>query len=72
MVVAWGRKSYLGPAATSSLCTYLITRRLGCRMSQRFHLAVSEVLLGNEYFMCKRVGTKMRYEKILFRSSASC
>ena len=28
---------------------------------------------GNEYFMCKRVGAKMRvYEKILVRSSASC
>ena len=41
-------------------------------MSLRFHLVVSEVDPGNEYFMCKRVGTKIRYEKILLRSSASC
>ena len=41
-------------------------------MSLRFDLVVSKVNPGNEYFMCKRVGAKMRYEKILLRSSASC
>ena len=38
-------------------------------MSLRFHLVVSEVKSGNEYFICKRVGAKMKYEKILLRSS---
>ena len=41
-------------------------------MSLRFHLIVSEVYLGSEYFICKRVGAKMRYEKILFRATMSC
>ena len=43
-------------------------------MSLRFRLVVSEVDPGNEYFMCKRAGAKIRYEKILLtlRSSASC
>ena len=41
-------------------------------MSLRFHLVVSEVDPGNEYFMCKRVGAKMRFEKFLLRSSSSC
>ena len=34
-------------------------------MSLRFHIVVSEVDPGNEYFMCKRVGAKKRYKKIL-------
>ena len=33
---------------------------------------VSEVDPGNENFMCKRVDAKLRYEKILIRSSTSC
>ena len=41
-------------------------------MSLIFHLVVSEVDPGNEYFMCKREGVKMKYEKILLRFSASC
>ena len=41
-------------------------------MSLRFHVVVCEVDPGNEYFMCKRVGAKMTYEKILLRSSARC
>ena len=41
-------------------------------MSLRFHLVASEVDPGNEYFMFKRVGAKMRFEKFLLRSSASC
>ena len=41
-------------------------------MSLRFHLVVSEVDPGNEYFMCERVGAKMRYEKILLRYSTIC
>ena len=42
-------------------------------MSLRFHLVVSsEVDPGNEYFMCKRVGAKVRYEKILLRSFTIC
>ena len=34
-------------------------------MSLRFQIVVSEVDPGNDYFMCKRVGAKMRYKKIL-------
>ena len=35
-------------------------------MSLRFHLVASEVDSGNEYFMCKRVGTNIRYERFSF------
>ena len=59
MVVGWGKKSYSGPAKISSLCVPGLIRGLGCKVSLRFHVVVSDVDPGNQYFMCKSVGAKM-------------
>ena len=77
VVVAWGRKSYLRQAEISSFTYLLQFKYRERRVSLRLHLFVSDVDLGNEGFVCKRVGTNIllrgpRNGKVLLRSFASC
>ena len=74
MVVAWGRKSYLGPVKISSFVYLVQLKDGGHRVSLRLHLFVSGVDPGNEDFMSKREGAKIflcspRDGKVLLRSS---
>ena len=59
MVVAWDKKSYLGPAKILSFVYLVQFKDGGRRVSLRFHLFVSDVDPGNEDFMCKRVDAKI-------------
>ena len=56
VLVGWCRKSYSVPAEISSLCVPGLIRGLGCKVSLKFNLVVSDVDPGNEDFMCKSVG----------------
>ena len=52
VVVAWGKKSYLGPAKIPSFVYLLQFRNGGRRVSLRLHLFVSDVDPEKEDFMC--------------------
>ena len=74
MVVAWGRKSYLGPVKISSFAYLVQLKDGGHRVSLRLHPFVSGVDPGNEDFMSKRESAKIflrspRDGKVLLRSS---
>ena len=49
--MAWGRKSYLGPAEISSSVYLVQFKDKGCRVSLRLHLFVFDVDPGNKDFM---------------------
>ena len=51
MVVAWVRKSYLGPTEISSSVYLVQFKDAGCRVRLRLHLFVFDVDPGNKYFM---------------------
>ena len=51
VVVAWGRKSYLGPTEISSSVYLVQFKDEGCRVRLRLHLFVFDVDPGNKYFM---------------------
>ena len=48
VVVAWSRKSSLGPAEIASIVCLVLFKDEGCRVSPRFHLFVSDVNHWNE------------------------
>ena len=48
VVVAWSKKSCLGPAEIASFVCRVLFKDNGCRMIPRFHLFVSDVNQGNE------------------------
>ena len=77
VVVAWDRKCYLGPAEISTFVYLPQFKDRGRRVSLRLHLFVSDVDLGNEDFVWKKVGANIflhgpRNGKVLLRSFASC
>ena len=51
VVVAWVRKSYLGPTEISSSVYLVQFKDAGCRVRLRLHLFVFDVDPGNKYFM---------------------
>ena len=58
VVVAWSRKSCLGPTEISSF-VFLVQFKDGGRMvSLRFDLFISDVNQGNEDLECKKVGSR--------------
>ena len=48
MVVAWSRKSSLGPAEIAYYVCLILFKDGGCRMSSRFHRFVCDVIRENE------------------------
>ena len=51
VVVAWVRKSYLGPTEIPSSVYLVQFKDAGCRVRLRLHLFVFDVDPGNKYFM---------------------
>ena len=47
-MVAWSRKTSLGPAEIASIACLVLIKDEGCRVSPRFHLFVSGVNHCNE------------------------
>ena len=48
MVVAWSRKSSLGPAEIAYYVCLILFKDGGCRMSSRFHRFICDVIRENE------------------------
>ena len=48
VLVAWSRKSCLGPAEIASFASLVLFKNVGLKVSPRFHLFVSNVNQGNK------------------------